>query len=32
MAKTATAYARQHPMIAGLGALVTLFVFWRLMK
>jgi hypothetical protein len=32
IAKTATKYAQEHPMKTGLGALLTLFVFWRLMK
>ncbi|MGE0058522.1 MAG: hypothetical protein AB7P33_10370 [Dehalococcoidia bacterium] len=32
LAKTATKYAQEHPVQAGLGALLTLVVFWRLMK
>jgi hypothetical protein len=32
IAKTATKYAQEHPVKTGLGALLTLVVFWRLMK
>lgn len=32
LARTATKYAQEHPVKAGLGALLTLVVFWQLMK